>query len=373
LFVAPRLIPFVNSMNYSFDSTNRLNEVIPSKIVIVRSLPGLGDLLCLVPALRALRNTFPTATITLIGLPQTRKLMMRFGHYIDNWLEFPGYPGIPEAPFIAYKTLASLTQVQQLKFDLALQMHGDGSCINSFALLLGAKQTAGYHPANGVCPDPNLFLPYPEQEPEICRHLNLLKFLGIPLQGEEIEFPVFPEDEEAFTAIAAKYRLIKGRYICIHPGANHPARRWNTRHFATVADRLATQGWQIVLTGTQAERALTQQVSRLMHASAINLAGETNLGAMAVLLQRSRLLICNDTGVSHLAAALSTPSVVIFSNSDPHRWAPLDQQRHRIVWISQGNDLTSQSELKVSSDQAAIARVLSEAAELLQQEVVYAS
>lgn len=358
-------------MNYSSDLSNRLDKGMSSRIVIVRSLPGLGDLLCLVPALRALRNAFPAATMTLIGLPQTHQLMTRFRHYIDNWLEFPGYPGIPEVPFIAYKTLAFLTQVQQLKFDLALQMHGNGSCINSFALLLGAKQTAGCYPANGVCPDPNLFLPYPEQEPEIWRHLSLLKFLGIPLQGEQMEFPLEAEDEKMFTAIAAKYQLIEGRYICIHPGANHPTRRWHTRHFATVADRLATQGWQIVLTGTQSERTLTQQVSRLMHASAVNLAGETNLGVMAVLLQRSRLLISNDTGVSHLAAALAIPSVVVFSNSDPHRWAPLDRQLHRVVSVSR-NGLTSQPELKVNSDPASVTRVLSEAAELLQQEVAYA-
>ena len=65
-------------------------------IAIMRSLPGVGDLLCAVPAWRSLRAALPKAHVTLIGLPWARTFVERFSKYLDNFLEFPGYPGIPE-------------------------------------------------------------------------------------------------------------------------------------------------------------------------------------------------------------------------------------------------------------------------------------
>lgn len=336
---------------------HRLGDPLPQKVVIVRSLPGLGDLLCVVPALRALRTALPDVQITLIGLRETHVLMQRFRHYLDNWLEFPGYPGIPEVSLSAQRVVSFLAKAQQFNFDLALQMHGNGSVINSFTMLLGAKLSAGFFVDGHPCPDRQRFLRYPDHESEIWRHLRLVEFLGIPLQGDDLEFPLQQSDWQEFQAIVAVHHLRRSDYICIHPGASTPARRWSPQQFAATADALAAQGLQIVLTGTAQEADLVQAVAQAMHYPAINLAGQTSLGTIAALLKQARLLICNDTGISHLAAALHVNSVVIFTSSDPQRWAPLDRQRHRIV----------------TTPFPTPNQVLMEATDLLQQEVVYAS
>jgi ADP-heptose:LPS heptosyltransferase len=98
-----------------------------------------------------------------------------------------------------------------------------------------------------------------------------------------------------------------------------------------VADALSGFGMPIVLTGNTAESALTRRIAKLMKKRPVDLAGRIGLGALGVLLSNARLLICNDTGISHIAAALHVPSVVIFTNSDPDRWAPLDRDLHRAV------------------------------------------
>jgi ADP-heptose:LPS heptosyltransferase len=349
---------------------HRLGNPLPQTILIVRALPGLGDFLCWIPALRALHTALPQAQITWIGLSASAHLMRRYP-YIQNWLEFPGYPGIPEVPFSPQQTVSFLTKVQQSNFDLALQMHGSGALINSFTLLLGAKQSAGFFPTGHHCPDQKWFLPYPDHESEVWRHLRLLEFLGISPQGDHLEFPIWQTDWQEFRAIASAYELQSGNYICIHPGASVHTKRWFDQGFAAVADTLVAQGFQIVLSGTAAEAELTRSVARAMRFPSVDLAGQTSLGALAVLLKQSRLLICNDTGISHLAAALQVKSVVIFSNSDPQRWAPLDQQRHRVIETSANNASNNYASEQTVS--CSIEAVLAEVKALLHQEIVYAS
>jgi ADP-heptose:LPS heptosyltransferase len=311
------------------------------RIVLLRALAGLGDLLCVVPALRALRAAFPQAQIALIGLPQIRAWVDRYQAYVDALIEFPGFPGLPERSTQLAQIPAFLADMQQQKFDLAIQLHGSGIITNPLTVLLGAKRTAGFYLSGQYCPDTTAFLPWVESESEIRRYLRLLEFLGIPAQGEGLEFPLGQTDWQAFEAIAKTHHLSPGNYVCVHPGASVVERRWLPEQFARVADELAHRGLQVVLTGSASEKSLAQQVSQSMQSSAIDLTGCTSLGALAVLLHQSRLLVCNDTGVSHLAAALRVPSVVIFSQSDPNRWSPLDRDRHRVVHHPAGVTLTA--------------------------------
>ena len=66
----------------------------PRAVLVMRALPGLGDLLCVTPALRALRAALPRARITLLGLPGTRGLIARYPHRVDDFIDFPGFPGL---------------------------------------------------------------------------------------------------------------------------------------------------------------------------------------------------------------------------------------------------------------------------------------
>lgn len=308
-------------------------QVVPARrlqIAIVRALPGLGDMLCAVPAWRALRAGYPDARITLIGLPETRALAARFGTYIDSFMEFPGYPGMKERTPEMPELLEFLHGVQG-QFDIALQMHGSGVITNHFTVLLGAKQTAGFYLPDQFCPNRQNFLLYPDYEPEIWRNLRLVSHLGVPLHGDDLEFPIFDWDREEFERLPEAQPLWPDRYIVIHAGASDAHRCWPVDRFAAVADELAARGYQIVLTGSAAEKPLARDLAARMAHPVIDLAGQTSIGALAVLLQQARLVVCNDTGVSHLAAALRAPSVVVFQHTEVVRWAPLNRTLHRVV------------------------------------------
>jgi glycosyl transferase family 9 (putative heptosyltransferase) len=93
---------------------------------------------------------------------------------------------------------------------------------------------------------------------------------------------------------------------------------------------------------------LTRSIAREAGGSCLDLAGRTELGSLAALVSGARLLVCNDTGVSHLAAALKVPSVVISTGNNPERWAPVDADRHRVLCRDSGilpQEVVHQAEL----------------------------
>jgi ADP-heptose:LPS heptosyltransferase len=281
--------------------------------------------------LRALRAACPQASIALIGLPWTASFVERFHDYIDEFIEFPGYPGLPEREPNFPKLAEFMASMRKRQFDWFIQMQGDGSYVNDLIRMCGARQCWGFTPSrasNGASPG---FMPYPRDCSEIHRHLRLLQFLGVPLQGDELEFPLTAKDHADFDSLPHAEALKRGAFACVHPGGRGLNRRWSTEGFLQVARGLGERGLQVVITGVAEERPLAEALAAALPDAAINLAGRTTLGSLGVLLSRARLLIANDTGVSHVAAALRTPSVILSVGSEPIRWNPLDGDRHRVL------------------------------------------
>jgi ADP-heptose:LPS heptosyltransferase len=301
------------------------------RIAVFRALM-LGDLLCAVPALRALRGAFPQAEITLVGLPWARTLAQRLS-CIDRCIDYPGHPGLPELPCDVRQLPDFLAQVQAQRFDLALQMHGSGVLANPLVATFGAETTAGFCAPGAWRPDADaaFYAPWPEQGHEIERLLGLTDWLGLPRQGSHLEFPLRPGDHRELIELWPGAQDPRP-YVCLHAGAQLPSRRWPFERFAQVADRLARQGHTVVLTGGAPELPLARALESCMTTTPVNLVGRTSLWTLGALIERSACVVCNDTGVSHIAAALRRPSVVISSGADVARWAPLDRRRHAVLW-----------------------------------------
>ena len=308
----------------------------PSSLVIFRALQ-LGDMLCAIPALRALRAALPATRIVLVGLPWATQFADRFNGYIDDFIAYPGHHGLPEQPVNTDAVAPFYAAIVRNKFDLALQLHGSGEVSNAIVASFGARCVAGFGiPVRPASKD-DYYYPYPNCGPEPLRLLELTEQLGAPPMGVHLEFPITDADEHELAASGIARNLSAGSYLCVHPGARWRDKCWPPPLFARVADQLSAEsGLQVVLTGSASEAALTAEVAQHMRLPALDAAVPLSIGAMAALMSRARLLLCNDTGVSHIAAGLKLPSVVIFSKADIRRWAPLDQQHHRCLWDPAG-------------------------------------
>ena len=170
----------------------RLSPTAYRKIAVFRTL-YLGDLLLAVPALRALRAGFPEAEITLIGLPWAASFARRFHRYVDRFVEFGGYPGIDEVAVDPGRSAHFVEEQRAYRYDLVVQMQGSGRTSNPCALALGGRMTAGYYDGE---PPPGLTFgaPYPDDQPEVLRNVGLIRLLGCPHRGLELEFPLVARD-----------------------------------------------------------------------------------------------------------------------------------------------------------------------------------
>jgi len=297
------------------------------KIAVFRALQ-LGDMVCVIPAIRALRHQYPNAKITLLGLPWAKDFVARFKDYFDRFIPFPGYPGLPEQHFDEEAFDEFIKLMHKENFDLLLQMQGNGTIVNPLMFTFGAKYIAGFYNEKSFVDSP-FFMPYPNHGSEIRRHLLLMQHLQIPDQGDHLEFPLSKQDQKDFDELLLP--VFPKNYIIIHPGSRGRYRQWPPKFFALIADYCIEQGFTIVITGTKEESDITSELIKCMHHIPIDLTGKTSLGAMAILIKAAFAIICNCTGVSHVADAFDTPSVVISMDGEPQRWAPLNRKLHRVI------------------------------------------
>jgi ADP-heptose:LPS heptosyltransferase len=302
------------------------------RIALVRLRVGLGDLLCSLPALRRLRAGRPDLRISLITYPEMAGVVSRLGA-VDELLPFPGIEGIPERPPNPAGWQSFLAAAAQRRFDLALQVYGDRPAANRVTAALGARLVGGFAPTGWEPPAAAraLHLRYPVDLHEAERHLRLFEHLGLPAGGPpEMHFPLIPADEAEHAETLARYRLVPGRYAVLHPGASSSTRRWPASRYAAVGDALARDGLEVVVTGVPGERQVSAEVVAAMRRPAVDLTGGTSLGGLAALLRDCALLVGNDTGTAHLAAAVGARSVTVFLAGDPVRWAHR-RRTHRAV------------------------------------------
>lgn len=251
-------------------------------------------------------------------------------------MEFPGYPGIADQEIIPSRTLAFLARMQEEQYDLAIQLHGSGVFSNPFTVLLGARYTVGFTRPNETDLGLDFSVLYPSEGREVHGLLSLMLALGTPDTGDHTELTVLPEDRmelQEHPVLGAW--LASGRpLVGMHPGARVVTRCWALDRFAAVGVYLVEEyGAEVVITGGKDEWAMCEQLRTLMRQPALNAAGQTNMGALAALIERLHLFISNDSGPAHLAVAIGTPSITIFGAARIEEWATGDPVRHRLLSV----------------------------------------
>jgi ADP-heptose:LPS heptosyltransferase len=294
---------------------------------------AIGDYLVSVPALAALRAAYPDAEIVLLGQPWHRDFLTGRPGPVDRVVPVPVSTGVREpGPGEAENPEEQrrfFAEMQVERFDLAVQLHGGGRYSNPFIRRLGARVTAGLRTPDAE--ELDRWTPYVYYQPEVFRFLEAVSQVGAPPVLLEPEIALTPADRaEADAALDG----VSDPVAVLHPGARDPRRRWPASRFAEVGDALAAAGACVVVTGSGEERSVVREVVATMRTPVRPLVARLTLGGLAGVLERAAVVVANDTGPRHLAAAVGTATASIYWCGNLINAGPISRTRHRphVAW-----------------------------------------
>ncbi|MCA8989575.1 MAG: lipopolysaccharide heptosyltransferase II [Planctomycetaceae bacterium] len=302
-----------------------LRDIKPRRIVIIKP-SALGDVVQTLPLLPVLKRKYPEAHIDWV-------IRSELADLLEN------HPDLER--LLIYHRKGNLSSATQLlralwngRYDLALDLQGllrTGvmTAATRATLRVGMETSREYaHLAcHGLLPGTS------KQVPAHARYWQIARLLGEESEPQPVQLGVGEQDRKRVDEILAE---IPGPFLAIHPGAMWVTKRWPISSFAEVGKRACQQyGLHLVVVGTQGEKGAAEQLCQQVRQACPerivrNLAGETSLKQLAVVLDRARIVLSNDSGPMHMAAMMGTPVVGIFTCTSAQRSGPGGKQ-HQLV------------------------------------------
>jgi lipopolysaccharide heptosyltransferase II len=280
-------------------------------------LDSLGDVLMTTPAIRAFRESLPGCRITLLTSPSGARAAKHVPE-IDDVMVFnapwmKAGDASPDGDLRMRELLAARAFDAAVIFTVYSQNPLPAAYLCYLAgipLRLAHCRENPYHLLTHWQRDPE---PETVVRHEVDRQLRLAETAGCRTSNERLSFRIDEKDRAVL-----KRHVLRHPLVVVHPGASAPSRRYPPESFVRALDILFAQtGCQIVLTGEEGERPLVESIQRSMSSRAVSLAGRLSLGELGALLERADLLVSNNTGPAHIAAALGTPVVDLYALTNP--------------------------------------------------------
>jgi len=318
-----------------------LGETLPDvrRIAVLRG-GGLGDLVFALPAIAALRASYPGASVTLLGSPVHRALLAGRPEVVDEVDVLPVVPGVGDASGTEVDDAATERFVARHRargYDLAVQVHGGGRNSNPFLLRLRARHTIGTRTSDAVPLERTI--PYVYYQHEVLRALEVVALVGAAPAGGTVLAPTPAELERGAELLGRSGPGGDGRpVVALHPGASDPRRRWSPDRFGHLAARLAHHGVRVVVVGEGEDVALADRIVAVARAreprraSLVgSLAGRLSLSDLVGVLASVDAFVGNDSGPRHVAEAVGTATSSVFWFGNVINAGALGRTLHRVA------------------------------------------
>jgi ADP-heptose:LPS heptosyltransferase len=294
--------------------------------ILVIDFGQLGDVVMSLPALRAIRERFPTAQITVaVGKPA--KELLSLSGYANEILEVDRVALRDGATLVSIGRIIKLvSEVRKAQYDFVVDLHSYYET-NILGFLSGAPHRLYSRRSNRSLDFLANFKPRPVREVEtthlVDRYLDVLKPLGIESVSREPALKTSPAEDASVEALLKKEKAqTRELLVGVFPGAGSSTRLWPLERFVQVADHLIrNDNVRVIVFAGPEERDLVPQMRKMFPAGTIFF-DRLTIAQLVSAQARLTVFISNDTGPAHIAAAVGTPVVMIMDRPDPHSFTP---------------------------------------------------
>ncbi|WP_197066251.1 glycosyltransferase family 9 protein [Thermorudis peleae] len=298
-----------------------------SRLLVVR-LDNMGDVVLLSPALRALKAALPHVSITLLASPagQHAAALLPWINDVIVWRAVWQDVG-GSLPFDPWRERVLIANLAQQQFDAAIIFTSFSQTAHVpgyVCYLAGIPLRAGMVKEFGGSVLTTEIRHEPDCQHQAERNIRLVEHLGFPVVDRRLEVRITPTGMTEAHNLLAHFGLTRRTpYVLIHPGASCQARRYPPHRFAIVIEELIRLGLPVVITGTERERSFIEPLLANQRSGVYPIIGQTSLPAFAALIDSAAVVVCGNTLPLHLADALGTPVVALYSGTDLEvQWAP---------------------------------------------------
>ncbi len=295
------------------------------KNILIIKPSALGDVITALPALAALRKSFPDARISWFVRPEFAPLLDQTENLDDKIIFDRKLLGKWWCKPKAFKALLQLfSQLRKGKYDLVIDLQGLFRTA-LFAWLTGCKNRYGMKNSREFA---SILYTHKIAQPSDSNHVMdyyraIVTAAGATYDSVDFGFTCPCDAVEPVNRLLTEHSIGGRRFVVFVPSAAHEIKCWPVEHFAALADRITQDyGMPVAAVGSAKEKALIDEIVLAANVPIANFAGLTNLPKLTALLDKASLVVTNDTGPGHMAVALSTPTIMIFGPTNPSRIRP---------------------------------------------------
>jgi heptosyltransferase-3 len=297
----------------------------PRRILAIKN-KHLGDVLCGVPAFRALSESFPLAELDVIVSPGSRDLIAGFdwiGAVIESPRKLRGFNRVRDEWRVARAVASG-------GYDLVVDFTWSDRAM-WYALLSRARLRWAIQVTAGSKLKPHVFHDYggkPDRSHHVMEHeREFLVRMGLPHYDIRPDFPPTPSEEQEARDWLASQNVQRDKLVVVHPTSRWLFKCWHDERVAEVIDWLAAQGWQPVVTcGPSAdELKRARKIVSLVRQPCLSRLGDMSLRQLAAFMRQAQFFFGMDSAPSHMASAVGLPAVVLFGPSQVKRWRPFGE------------------------------------------------